>query len=141
MNDARFTGNLTRDPEIKTTANGKLRAMFTLAVQRRFINQTTGRREADFITFLAYEKNAELADKYLTKGRKVLIESHVKTGSYEKDGRTIYTTEFIVDSIEFLTSAQSQGQQGQQGQEPQTGQAPPAATGGFTEVDDEELPF
>ena len=137
MNDARFTGNLTRDPEVKVMTNGKPRAMFTLAVQRRYVSQQSGKREADFITFIAYEKNAELAEKYLTKGRKALVESHVRTGSYERDGRTIYTTEFVVDHIEFLSSAQSQDQQGQI---PLPEEAPPA-TGGFTEVDDEELPF
>ena len=44
--------------------------------------------------------------KYLAKGRKILVISHVKTGSYEKDGKRIYTTEFVVDKIEFLSSAQ-----------------------------------
>jgi single stranded DNA-binding protein (ssb) len=140
MNDAKFIGNLTRDPDVKVMTNGKPRAMFTVAVQRRYTNQQTGKREADFISFIAYDKNAELAEKYMTKGRKVAIESHVRTGSYERDGRTIYTTEFIVDHIEFLTSAQSQGQQEQE-QTPPSEEAPPEAMGGFTEVDDEELPF
>lgn len=138
MNSATFTGNLTRAPEIRVMTNGKPRAMFTLAVQRRYTSQQTGKREADFITFTAYEKNAELAEKYLSKGRKVLVESHVRTGSYEKDGRTVYTTEFVIDHIEFLTSAQSQTQQGQT---PPPEEAPPEVMGGFTEVDDSELPF
>ena len=138
MNDARFTGNLTRDPEVKVMTNGKPRAMFTLAVQRRYTNQQTGKREADFITFLAYDANAVLVEKYLSKGRKVLVESHVKTGSYERDGRTIYATEFIVDRIEFLSPAQAQAQQGQT---PPHEEAPPEAMGGYTEVDDDELPF
>ena len=103
MNDARFTGNLTRDPEAKAMSNGKLRCTFTLAVTRPYTNQQ-GQRDADFIQFVAYEKNAELAQKYLAKGRKILVISHVKTGSYEKDGKRIYTTEFVVDKIEFLSS-------------------------------------
>ena len=137
MNDARFSGNLTRDPETKVMTNGNPRTMFTLAVQRKYVNQQTGKREADFITFIAYDKNAEIAAKYLAKGRKVLVTSHVKTGNYQKDGKTIYTTEFVVDTIEFLTSSQER-----QEDTPPPNEEPPAQSmGAFTEMDDDELPF
>jgi single-strand DNA-binding protein len=136
MNKAIFTGNLTRDPETKVMTNGKARCMFTLAVSRTYTN-SQGQREADFITVIGYEKNAELVQKYLSKGRKVLVETHVKTGSYEKEGKRIYTTEFILDRVEFLSSAQ-QTQQAAQGE---TASAPDYASGGFTEVEDDELPF
>lgn len=141
MNDARFTGNLTRDPETKIMSNGKPRSMFTLAVQRRFVNQQTGKRDADFITFVAYDNNAEIAQKYLSKGRKILVTSHVKTGSYQKDGKTIYTTEFVVDSFEFMSAPQSQNQQAQQEQKAQTDSQEQNGFGAFTEVPDDELPF
>lgn len=133
MNDARFTGNLTKDPEMKELSSGKKRAMFTLAVQRRYVNHQTGVREADFITFYAYDRNAEMAEKYLTKGKKILVESHVKTGKYEKDGQTIYTTEFVVDAIEFVTPAQASdhSKPAQAEEQPTTMQ----------EAEDDELPF
>jgi single-strand DNA-binding protein len=136
MNDARFTGNLTRDPEAKAMSNGKLRCTFTLAVTRPYTNQQ-GQRDADFIQFVAYEKNAELAQKYLAKGRKILVISHVKTGSYEKDGKRIYTTEFVVDKIEFLSSAQQDNQSAAPAEQPPQSYA----NQGFQQVDDDELPF
>jgi len=136
MNDARFTGNLVRDPEAKAMSNGKLRCTFTLAVTRPYTNQQ-GQRDADFIQFVSYDKNAELAQKYLAKGRKILVESHVKTGSYEKNGQRVYTTEFIVDKIEFLSSVQQDSGQSAPPVEPPT----QSYGAGFTQVDDDELPF
>lgn len=96
-----------------------------------------GQRDADFIQFVAYEKNAELAQKYLAKGRKILVISHVKTGSYEKDGKRIYTTEFVVDKIEFLSSAQQDNQSAAPAEQPPQSYA----NQGFQQVDDDELPF
>lgn len=135
MNDARFTGNLTKDPEAKAMSNGKLRCTFTLAVSRPYFNQL-GQRDADFIPFVAYDKNAELAQKYLAKGRKILIISHVKTGNYEKDGQRIYTTEFVVDRIEFLSAVQQDKQSVVNPSEQYTDD-----NQGFRPVDDDELPF
>lgn len=139
MNDARFTGNLTRDPETRMMTNGKPRTMFTLAVPRQYTNQQTGKREADFITFIAYGKNAEIVSKYLAKGQKALVISHVKTGSYQKDGTTIYTTEFVADHIEFLSSPPSQDQQGQEAtQQPDQ---PQPVQDRFAAMSSEELPY
>ena len=139
MNDARFTGNLTKNPEARVMSNGKLRCTFTLAVTRPYTSQQ-GTRDADFIQFIAFDKTAELAEKYLTKGRKVLVVSHVKTGSYEKDEgngekRRVYTTEFIVDKLEFLSAAQQEEAPAQ----PQQGAG--VDEQGFEPADDEELPF
>lgn len=139
MNDARFTGNLTRDPETRMMTNGKPRSMFTLAVPRQYANQQTGKREADFITFVAYGTNADIASKYLAKGRKVLVISHVKTGSYQKDGTTIYTTEFVVDHIEFLSAPTTQDQQ-----EPEALQhpdQPQQVQDRFADMSSDELPY
>ena len=138
MNKGIWTGNLTRDPETRVMTNGKIRTMFTLAVQRPYTNQQSGQREADFISFVAFERNAELAGKYLSKGRKVLVEAHVRTGSYDKDGKRIYTTEFIADRFEFLSSPSSQKQPDQ---ETTGNQNQPQENGGFTDVSDEPNPF
>lgn len=116
MNIAIFIGNLTRDPDTRIMTNGKPRSMFTIAVNRPYTNRE-GVREADFITCIAYDKTAELVEKYLAKGRKVAVEARVKTGKYTRDdGQTVYTTEFIVDRVEFLSSAQGQGSGGEYGQ-------------------------
>ena len=138
MNKGLFIGNLTRDPEQKIMQNGKARTMFTIAVNRPYTNQN-GQREADFITCIAYDQTADRISKYLSKGRKCAVETHVRTGHYEKDGRTIYTTEFVVDSVEFLSAAQSDGGSATAPAQ-ETSQAQPD-NGGFTEVEDDELPF
>lgn len=129
-------GNLTADPETKITKTGKPQCRFSLAVTRDYANEQ-GEREADFITFTAYGPQAETAQKYLTKGRKVRITSRVRTGSYEKDGHRIWTTEFIVREIEFLSPKRDAA--------PEQGQTPPPipepGSPEFPEVEDEELPF
>ena len=131
MNKAIFTGNLTRDPETRVMTNGKPRTTFTIAVTRTYLN-AQGNRDADFIQIICYEKRAELAAKYLTKGRKILVEAHVRTGSYEKDGKRVYTTEFIADKIEFISSKDSAALVNSVGDN-DTEAAP--------EIDDAELPF
>lgn len=143
MNKAIFTGNLTRNPETKVMTNGKPRTVFSLAVTRSYTN-AQGERDADFIQIICYEKRAELAEKYLVKGRKVLVEAHVRTGSYEREDkgekRRVYTTEFVADKIEFLSSAKDANTQdsAEQGNEASdTGRE----YDGFTPVDDGELPF
>lgn len=137
MNKALFIGNLTRDPETKMMTNGKARTMFTIAVNRPYTDQN-GQRSADFITCIAYDKTAELIGKYLAKGRKCAVEAHVRTGKYEKDGQTIWTTEFVTDKIEFLSSVQESSAGSNS---PASTSAPPADNGDFTEVQDDELPF
>ena len=137
MNKAIFTGNLTRDPETRVMTSGKPRTTFTIAVTRTYLN-AQGNRDADFIQIICYEKRAELAEKYLTKERKILVEAHVRTGSYEKDGKRFYTTEFIADKIEFISSKDPDApMNGAGGNGAET--APDYER--FVEVDDGELPF
>ena len=94
MNIAVLIGRLTKDPEIKTTNNLTI-AKYTLAVDR----QKKG--EADFISCVCFGKTAEFAAKYLRKGMKVGIEGEIRTGSYERKGEKVYTTEIAVKSHEF----------------------------------------
>ena len=144
MNKVLLMGNLTKDPETRMMSNGKPRTTFTIAVSRPYTD-ANGQRGADYIMCIAYDRTAELIGKYLSKGRKVLVEAHVRTGSYEKDEgngekRRVYTTEFIVDKIEFLSSAReatTQESAGQGSEASDTGRE----YDGFTPADDEELPF
>ena len=92
-------GRLARDPEAQTTATGKLKCRMTIAVDRP--KAKDGTQKADFIGLVAWEKTAEFAEKYLTKGQRILIEGRIQTGSYEKDGEKRYTTDVNVDRIEF----------------------------------------
>lgn len=143
MNKVILIGNLANDPESRTTQSGIAHCTFRLAVQRRYANQQ-GVREADFLVIVCWRQTAELAAKYLSKGRKVAVEGSIQNRSYEaQDGSKRYVTEIIADSIEFLGS--SEGKHGQQAQPPATAQ--PGQQPGqqyseeFAELDDEKLPF
>ena len=129
-------GNLAADVESRTTQSGIAQASFRLAVQRRFANQQ-GQREADFFQIVCWRQTAEFAARYLSKGRKVAVEGSLQTRSYDaQDGSKRYVTEVIADSVEFCDS-KPEGKAAAPAQAPAT----PADGHGFTEVDDDELPF
>ncbi|NLA82907.1 MAG: single-stranded DNA-binding protein [Clostridiaceae bacterium] len=103
MNRVCLIGRLTAKPELKFTGSNIPVTRFTLAVNRSFTN-AQGQREADFISMLAWRKQAELICNYFNKGSLIGIEGRIQTGSYDKDGTKVYTTEVVVDSIHFLES-------------------------------------
>ncbi len=107
MNHVSLIGRLTKDPDVKSTSTGKLMARMTIAVDRQ--RKRDGQQQADFISLVAWEKTAEFAEKYLHKGSKVGIEGRIQTGSYEKDGRKIYTTDVVVVHMDFCDSRGSSG--------------------------------
>ena len=133
LNKVVLAGRLTADPELKQTQSGLPVLSFTLAINRRFQKTADGQpaqQQADFINCVAWRQTAEFAAKYLAKGRKVAVEGSLQTRSYDaQDGSKRYVTEVIADNVEICDSrkegAQSDGLQ----------------NGGFTEVDDDELPF
>ncbi len=108
MNKVVLIGRVTRDPELRYTASNIPSVRFTLAVNRPFENQS-GQREADFINIIVWRKQAENVKKYVTKGSLIAVEGRIQTGSYEKDGQRVYTTDVVADNVQFLESkAQSQ---------------------------------
>lgn len=139
MNKCLFIGRLTKDPEVTYTQGAEPLAIahYTLAVDRRF--KKDGQPTADFPSFVAFGKSAEFAEKYFHKGMKVALETRVQTGSYEdKDGKTVYTTDFVVESQEFCES------KGNGGNNYQGAAAPAADDDGFMSIQDgidEQLPF
>lgn len=136
MNKVVLIGNLAADPESRTTQSGVAQCTLRLAVQRRFVNQQTGQREADFFNVICWRNTAEFAARYLSKGRKIAVEGSLQTRSYDaQDGSKRYVTEVIADNVEFCDSANGGGQAA-----PQRADRP-AQGDGFTEVDDDELPF
>lgn len=108
MNKVILIGRMTSDPQINY--NGELCiARYTLAVERQFKKDTE--QGADFIRCVAFGKNGEFAEKYFEKGLKLAVEGRIQTGSYEdKDGKTVYTTDVIINSQEFVESKKLQGQ-------------------------------
>lgn len=104
MNNCSFIGNLTRDPELKTTPSGVTVARFTVAVQRKYKNKDTGNYDCDFIKCTAFRSSAEVVGKYFTKGNKIGVQGSMHTDSYEKNGVKIPTCEIWVDSVDFCTN-------------------------------------
>ena len=104
MNDCKFSGRPTRDPEIRYTEGAQPMAVarYTLAVDRKYKKE--GGQQADFLSIVAFGKTAEFVEKYIKKGIKVIVECHAQSGSYEKDGKKVYYTEFVADAHEFCES-------------------------------------
>jgi single-strand DNA-binding protein len=98
MNKTFLIGRTTKDIECRyTPQTQKAVARFTLAVNR--MRKEDG---ADFISCVAWGKTAEIMEKYVKKGHMVGISGRIQTGSYEKDGRKVYTTDVVVENMEFL---------------------------------------
>lgn len=107
LNRVILMGRLTRDPEVRYSQNadGSMAvASFTLAVNRRKSSESE-QQTADFIRCVAFRNRAEFAEKYLRQGTKVVIQGSIRTGNYtNKDGQKIYTTDVVIDDIEFAES-------------------------------------
>lgn len=101
MNQVSLIGRITKDPEIKYTSGEKSMAVarFNLAVDRPM-----KKGEADFISVVCFGKTAEVVEKYAGKGKQLGVVGRIQTGSYEKDGRKVYTTDVIADRVELLGS-------------------------------------
>jgi len=109
MNNVVLIGRLTRDPELRyIPVTGTAVTKFNLAVDRGLSKdkkqemESKGQPTADFINITVWGKQAENAANYLAKGRLVAIHGRIQTGSYEKDGIRIYTTEVVASNVEFL---------------------------------------
>ena len=108
MNKVILMGRLTRDPEVRYTQgdNASAVARFSLAVDRRF--KKDGEQTADFISCVAFGKTGEFIEKYGHKGTKFVVEGRIQTGSYtNKDGQKVYTTDVVVEQVEFAESKAS----------------------------------
>lgn len=104
MNKVILLGRLTRDPELKTTTTGVSVTTFSIAVERNYVNEETGLREADFINCLSWRKQAENIARYCTKGSQIALEGRIQTRNYEdKTGNKRYVTEVVADNVTFLS--------------------------------------
>ena len=111
MNRVILMGRLTRDPEMRYTQGERSMAVarYTLAVDRRQSrNNQNGEPTADFIQCVAFGRSGEFAEKYFRKGMKVVVTGRIQTGSYtNKDGQKVYTTDVVVEQVEFAESKAS----------------------------------
>ena len=132
MNSVVPIGRLTRHPEARYTESQLPAARFSIA-----INRVPGRdgqdRGADFPNIVVFGKQAENCERFLTKGRQVAIQGHIQTGSYEKDGRKVYTTDVVADRVEFL----EWGDRSQSSSQGSSAGIPE----GFQAIDDDDIPF
>lgn len=102
INRTVLVGRLTKDPELKYTQSGIAVCRFTLAVNRPFKSED-GQQQADFIQIVAWRKQAENVANYLHKGSLAGVDGRIQTGSFEgQDGKRVYTTEVVADSVQFL---------------------------------------
>ncbi len=140
MNKLTIIGNLTRDPELRTTSTGINVCSFTVAVNRRRSSQNSNQPEADFFRVSAWRQLGETCQRYLAKGRKVAVVGAVSVSSYTaNDGSTRFTLEVNAEDVEFLSSRNDDAAGGYAPAAPV--QAAPTMEKGFQEVDDEDLPF
>ena len=106
MNNCVFTGRLTKDPEIKTTQNGKKYINFSIAVDRK-TKDSNGQRQADFIPCIAWNKTAEIIAQYFVKGSPIGVTGSLQVRSYDKDGEKRFAYEILVNEIDFIGGAKS----------------------------------
>ena len=150
INRVVLVGRLTKDPEFRTTQSGVDVANFTLAVNRNFTN-AQGEREADFINVVVFRKQAENVNNYLSKGSLAGVDGRIQSRSYENnEGKRIFITEVVADSVQFLEPKGNNNQNISQGQQTgtrkqQTGNVsndnPFANANGPIDIGDDDLPF
>lgn len=146
-------GNLTRDPEVRTTTTGRTVASFGVATNRSWTDASGQRQEkAEFHNIVAWGKLAEICGQYLNKGRKVYIEGRLQTREWEgQDGAKRNRTEIVAENMIMLDRGQGQGGAGAAGTATEaaavgtateTDQQPAAAAGsGEEEIRVEDIPF
>lgn len=110
INRVVLVGRLTRDPDLRYTASGVAVANFTVAANRPFKN-AQGEQEADFVDCVIWRKPAENLATYMKKGGLLGVEGRIQTRNYEgQDGKRVYVTEVLADSVQFLESRGSSQQ-------------------------------
>lgn len=111
MNIVILMGRLTKDVDLKQSSTGKAYTQFSLAVDRPVAKGQD--KQTDFINCKAFGKTAELLGNYFSKGNRVGVEGSLQVGSYvNKDGKTVYTTDVLVNRVHFIESRKSGGNQG-----------------------------
>ena len=136
MNKITLIGNLTHDPEVRSTPNGVTVCTFTIAVNRRFAQQG-GEKATDYFRINAWRQLGENCARYLAKGRKVAVIGELQARTYEaKDGTTRMSLDVQADEVEFLSPKQQED-----------GAAPSARAdnaqdmAGFTDIQSDDIPF
>ena len=104
LNKVMLIGNLGREPEIRYTQGGTAVVNFTIATNEQWSDRNTGERQerTEWHRIVVFGKQAEICEKYLSKGSSIYVEGRLQTRSWEKDGQTHYTTEIVASNFQFL---------------------------------------
>ena len=140
MNSVSLIGRLTKDPDVRYGSESQLAvARFSIAIDRGK-DKNGQSRGTDFPNIVCFGKTAELVERYVSKGRLVGIQGRIQTGKYEKDGRTIYTTDILADRVEFLDWGDKNESDGDR-QSSGTSKASLDVPEGFGTLTDDDIPF
>ena len=106
MNKVILIGRFTRDPESRMSQSNMEIARFSLACQGEFVSRN-GEREVEFINCVAFNRLATTINKYCRKGTLISATGRIRNSSYDaQDGSKRYTTDIVIDQMEFLSSRQ-----------------------------------
>ena len=140
MNSVALVGRLARDPEVRYSSGTQTAiAKFTVAVPRAFAKQ--GEQDADFIPVTCFGKSAEFVEKYFSKGKMIGVTGRIQTGSYEKDGRKVYTTDVIADRVEFVGGKDDNRAGGREAASVSKDIPEDVIPSGFEKLADDDIPF
>lgn len=141
MNNVILIGRLTRDPELRYLSNGTAVTRFSLAVDKDLSKEKKkefedkGQPTVDFINIVVWRKQAENCANYLLKGRLIAVQGRIQSGSYEKGGSRIYTTDVVAEKVQFLEYGEKKTNQ-------QNYQQSDFSYDGFSPAeDDSDIPF
>jgi single-strand DNA-binding protein len=101
-NNTVLVGRITKALEMKTTTNGVNVLSFTLAINKKVKEKD----QVSYISCVSFNKTAEILNQYADKGSLVLVDGELQSRSYEKDGKTVYVTEVIVNRVVLLDNKQ-----------------------------------
>ena len=130
MNQVTLMGRVTKDIELRNTQSGMATVRFNIAVDRGKDKEGND-RGADFPNIVAFGKTAESIAKFTGKGLRVAVIGRIQTGSYDRDGQKVYTTDIVADRVKYIDWKDNGGQNASQG----------VPEGFQAMADDESLPF
>ena len=133
MNQVVLMGRVTKDIELRNTQGGMATVRFNIAVDRGKDKEGND-RGADFPNIIAFGKTAESIAKFTGKGLRVAVIGRIQTGSYDRDGQKVYTTDIVADRVKYIDWKEKNGQNANMSESS-------GIPEGFTAMSDDELPF
>lgn len=144
INNVVLVGRLTKEPDLRYTANGVAVAQFTLAVNRNFTN-ANNEREADFVQCVIWRKSAETLSNYARKGSLIGLIGRMQTRNYEnQQGQRVYVTEVVAENFQLLESKEVNEQRMSGNSQKATFDQPthtPPTNNSASDILDSDLPF